>query len=241
VHNYERLEKIYYKKQIIKFSIIIGAVIIFSVLINVLYFNYKKYFIAESNNTALNSTNREINKSVTVAKNTVKEIKFEVKKIKKETEKIESNKNSNEELLKLSFEIPKISLKTKKVEKKSKKIVEQKEVKKIEKKVPVKNVIIEEDNVDINELVKFFNNSPSFDLAIQIAEYYLNKNNLDLAKKWALKANSLDPSRYESWKIFAIILIKKNEKDKAKEVLKTYLNDYGENDEVEKLLRSINE
>jgi hypothetical protein len=62
-----------------------------------------------------------------------------------------------------------------------------------------------------------------------------------MAKLWALRANSINPDRFESWKIFAIILIKRNEKAKAKEVLQTYLNDYGQNEEIQKLLRSIDE
>jgi hypothetical protein len=41
--------------------------------------------------------------------------------------------------------------------------------------------------------------------------------------------------------MFALILIKKKNKAKAKEVLNIYLNDYGYNDEINKLLRSLDE
>ncbi|WP_024787894.1 hypothetical protein [Lebetimonas sp. JH369] len=110
----------------------------------------------------------------------------------------------------------------------------------IKAKIKEKPLIIEE-KVNINDLIKSYNQNPDYDIAIQISNLYLNKNMLDLAKLWALKANNLSPSKYESWKIFAIILLKKNQKQKAKEVLKTYLNDYGDNEKIEKLLRSIDE
>jgi predicted Zn-dependent protease len=61
------------------------------------------------------------------------------------------------------------------------------------------------------------------------------------AKLWALKANNIDPSKYQSWKMFAFILLKKNDKIKARKILKVYLNDYGDNDEIYKLLRSLDE
>ena len=68
---------------------------------------------------------------------------------------------------------------------------------------------------------------------------YFNKNNLQKAKEWALKANSINSENYQSWEMFAKILLRKNQKEKAKRVLKAYIQNYGYNENIENLLRSI--
>ena len=74
-----------------------------------------------------------------------------------------------------------------------------------------------------------------------ISKYYFSHQDYNNAESWALKANNMDPSKYQSWKMFALILLKKHQKNKAKKVLSIYLDDYGNNEEIEKLLRSIDE
>ena len=100
---------------------------------------------------------------------------------------------------------------------------------------------IKEESVNVEKLISTFQKHPSYEVAMIISQYFFNKRDYKKAKIWALKANNIDPSKYQSWKMFATILIKKNDKINAKEVLKVYLNDYGDNDEIYKLLRSIDE
>jgi len=108
---------------------------------------------------------------------------------------------------------------------------------KIEKKD--NKILIKEEKINIDQLIKKFSISPSFKTAIQIAKLYFEKNDLKNSQQWALKANSIDPYKYESWELFALILIKKGKNKKAKEILNIYLNDYGYNEKIEKLLRSL--
>lgn len=252
MHKYERLERLYYKKKLIKISLWIIFIVFVSIGINLAYLGFKK-----ENKTAKKhlKNNKEIN--ISVKHQTISFKKTYEKKIKNKTQHKSilqlvnkyKEKNSSK-ILTLEFVLPKIDevnlklpqeslnkIKDKKRESKEEK--KSNVVRNLQKKVENKPIIIEEDNASISDLIKSFNESPSFDLAIQISQFYLNKGYISLAKKWALKANSINPDRYESWKLFAIILLKMNKKEQAKEVLKTYLNDYGNNDEIRKLLRSI--
>jgi type III secretory pathway component EscV len=238
VHKYERLEKLYYRKQFLKIFI--------TFLIVVLFLFFILNLFNKNNETKTNNENRNVktekNLSVRTENNitqidTNKTIKI-AKKIEKNIskEKNETNITKHDTVLTFRFEFPKIDLnETNVVKKKSVKIS-----KKHSAHIVKKPIIIEE-KINVNELIKSFNINPSYDLAIQISQYYLNNNMLDLAKKWSLKANGIDPSRYESWRIFAIILLKRNKKDKAREILNIYLKEYKDNDEIKKLLRSINE
>jgi predicted Zn-dependent protease len=200
----------------------------------------------QDKNTTLEQKNI-IEKNSTNKKTFFYEKNLTLEKEKKDKNKTLKTNNTDNKKEVLSFIVPKVNLnennittKQKKSESKVKKNDKKTLKKVIKKEIKEKPLIIEE-KVNINDLIKSYNQNPDYDIAIQISNLYLNKNMLDLAKLWALKANNLNPSKYESWKIFAIILLKKNQKQKAKEVLKTYLNDYGDNDEIEKLLRSIDE
>ncbi len=107
---------------------------------------------------------------------------------------------------------------------------------------PNNKINIKETSIkNVNILIKKFNQNPNYDLAMMISKFFFDKNNLKKAQKWALKANEMDPERVESWIVFANILIREKKVNKAKEILKTYLNSYGQNDIIEKKLRSINE
>jgi hypothetical protein len=255
VHNYERLEKIYYKKKFFKFFIfflfIIFLIYLIYALLNVKNINAKKH-LSEVNRSKISkaAVKKENNLSLK-EKNNLKTQKINNLKVKE--------KNNTKKIVSMTFVLPKIDEnetssvnENKKLVKQSSKITQKNKINKVNDKKfsnneennkvkkTHKSLIIEE-KANINDLINAYTKKPSFELAINISEYYLNKNDLDLAKLWALKANSINPSRYESWKIFAIILLKKHQKNKAKEVLKTYLNDYGQNVEIKKLLRSIDE
>jgi hypothetical protein len=257
VHKYERLEKIYYKKKYLRiFFIIVIFIILSFVAVNFIFNiekksnvknNYKKPKITKTETNISETQIIQAEQNITKNHNDVNQtLTVDTNQTEKNLTKIKISKNDkniskdNIPLLTFTFTMPKIDLNITKADKKTdiKKSKSDNKPKKIKTK---KLSVIIEENININDLIKNFNNHPSFDMAIQISEYYLNKNYLNLAKKWALKANSINPERYESWKIFAIILIRKNEKEKAKEVLKTYLNDYGENNEIKKILRSIDE
>jgi hypothetical protein len=154
--------------------------------------------------------------------------------------------NNNSTTPKLTFIVPDIKTKPKEIKQSDKKqpishpnIVKNKEDKKI--KNETSNTFIKEKSADIKNLIDTFKKAPSYDIAIMISKYYLARKDYDNAKLWAIKANNMEPSKYQSWKMFALILLKKNKKNKAKNVLSIYLDDYGNNEEIEKLLRSIDE
>jgi len=238
VHKYEKLEKIYYRKKFFRFLFVIFILIVLIILIFSFFKKQPKKHIKNGTNNKIKIIKKDVNK--TKDKNQTKILNkknFISKKFNKEKNITKKNKENNKTILSpiLKFTIPKIEFNNT-VQNQNKNI-------KVKKKLTtnIKKPIIVEENINIKDLINSYNKNPTFDLAIQISEFYLNKNDINLAKLWALKANTLNPSRFESWKIFAIILLKRNEKEKAKEVLKTYLNDYGENEEIEKLLRSINE
>jgi len=225
VHKYERLERYYYKKKI--FKIVLIVFVILSVIGVSLFF-------------FINNQHKNTKKSISTKKTTLKEVTKKAKKVEKTKkiikQKVQTVKHSDSSI-KLSFILPSIKIE----EPKKVKVPKQKEVKPVKKILPHKKNLIIEEKMDIKDLINSFNQNPSYDVAIRISNYYLNHNNLALAKNWALKANNINPSKADSWKIFAIILIKQKNIQKAKEVLKIYLNDYGENPEITKLLRSLND
>ena len=230
MHRYEELERLYYKRLYIKFFLIFVLIVIVSIAF---YFFLKE----EKSKKIENSTHKE--KEVT--KVVKKEINVtQVEKIKK-VEKVEK-KPKVEKTQELKFILPNIDFiepveeKVANKEYKKEKTVSQpiQKIKKIEK------VEIKESSVNLNDLIKEYNKNKDYNLAITIAKIYLNKNDLKKAQIWALNANSLQPSKPESWVIFADILIKKKEIQKAKEILKTYINSYGSNNVIEEKLRSIN-
>ena len=247
MHKYERLEKIYYKKKFLKIFFII---LIITVILGIVFFFkniqkrdlshkteniLKKHIIKKESNTTFNKNKHkklEIKKIIEqkdIKNKNIKEIKKEVKhNFSFILPPIEIDKNET----KTTIDNRKYFNHTKETNKTS---IKQ------EKKVSSKKVLIVEETINIQDLINSFHQNPTYNLAIQIATYYMNKNKLDRAKLWALKANNINPSKADSWKIFAIILIKQKKLIKAKEVLKIYLNDYGENPEIKKLLRSINE
>jgi len=261
MHRYDELEKLYYKNKIKKYAIIF---ILFIIAFFTGLFLYKTYLM--SNKKTQETKKIDVNFKKIINQKTIiktdKIIENEKKsRVKVEIKNKDNNQNSTKTFLSknisaektsnkkkaipnLSFVIPEIKdfNKTKDETKHTKAPVKNKEKPKKEEVKNKKTVPeIKEEQINIIELIKSFNKRPSYDTAMVVSRYYFKNNDLKNAKLWALKANNIDPSKYESWKMFALILLKKNDKIKAKEILKIYLNDYGDNDEIYKLLRSIDE
>jgi len=247
MHRYEELEKLYYKKKYKKIFlyflfVFISSLAVFSIL-KLISFNNVKHIKnkAESKITKNIKSNitKRLNEVNITEKNLSKQNKNEHKKPKNIKTEVKSQINEkNNTSFNLTFILPQIK------ENKEKKPASKKPALKVkEKNKTTKNVqpLIKENKADLKSLKASFYKFPNYSTAMTIANIYFSKKDLANAKIWALKANNIDPSKYESWKMFAMILLEKNDKIKAKEVLKIYLNNYGENEEISKLLRSINE
>jgi len=242
MHRYEELEKKYYKYKLKK---VIGAFLFILLGIgSIFYYTFynKRPSLKQENNISLD-----------IKKDNIDILEFNTSSAK--NLKQDKDKNKTTALMMLSFNIPKLEeLKKEELKLKNKKQnnLNQKssndsnlskldsnssKIKSDEKKD--NKFSIKEEKANLNLLIKKFSTSPSFETAIQIAKLYFEKDDLKNSQQWALKANSIDPRRYESWELFALILIKKGENKKAKEVLNIYLNDYGYNEKIEKLLKSL--
>jgi len=238
MHRYEELEKLYYKKIFLK---IFFYFIFFILFIGGVIFLFKNIHLFKNNKLKKVSKikiekKRDINKTINKknSKNNVKP-----KKIKQ--------KNNEKNNQKLKFILPNINLiKEPKIVKKENEnnvskennISKIKNIKK-EKNKQIKKISIIENNANINVLVKEYKQNKNYDVAMTIAKIYFEKNDLKQAQIWALNANSLNPSKPDSWLLFADILIKQNKLKKAKELLKAYIDSYGNNDIIEKKLKIL--
>jgi len=254
MHRYEELEKLYYKNKIKKY--LIAAVLTAAIAGGGFY--YYKTSIDRQVKKKIEEVNKKLKKDaqkvkkhnleknvqtktdhITDKNKTIKRLKQERPHFKEVTRKKEESLTPN-----LSFVIPKIT-KDEPVKVKPKPVkVKNKQAVKENRPAEIKNQsgsIIKEESINVHQLISSFNKEPKYDTAMLISKYYFNNNDYKNAKLWALKANNINPAKFQSWKMFAMILLKKNDKIKAKEVLKIYLNDYGDNEEIYKLLRSIDE
>ena len=253
MHRYEELEKKYYKyklKKVFLFSIILvgSGFVLYYVFFNKTH----KYtiFLKQDSNISLSNIKDNNVSSLNNINNTSLD---NLKKDKDHASELNSsslkNLKMNQEKNKISgmilyFNIPELEKEFKKedlIMKNEKKNHLQQKSSNIDSAIEKNNnkLLIKEEKVNISQLIKNFSLSPSFEIAIQIAKIYFENNDLKNSQQWALKANNIDPYRYESWELFALILIKKKEDKKAKEVLNIYLNDYGYNEKIEKLLKSL--
>ncbi|GAB6046135.1 membrane protein [Caminibacter profundus] len=230
MHRYEELEKLYYKRLIWKFFILI-LLFVFFVLIG--FYSYSK----KGKKIQANEENITMFKERTLKEK--KEIKsVEVNKSIKMDNKI--NKSND----KLVFVLPQIKEKdiTESIHQKNiQNVKKENKLNKVSK--DIKNtsiVVIKEKKVNIKELIQKYKEQPNYEIAMIIAKKYFDKD-LKKSQLWALKANNLDPKREESWLLFADILLKENKKQKAIEILNIYLDTYGENSKVMAKIRSINE
>ena len=243
MHRYEELEKLYYKKKkIFYFTIVMSVLLIGSAV-----------FFAINKLSSTQNVNKK-NKTVSVKKVTPKKKvkKEENKTVKREIIKpVTETKPKEKKEFKLEFILPNIAevkvpkeKHAKKIKKASEKPVLKPKPKKIANNlevVEIPDVKLHVQKVDINKLIKSFNSSPNYDLALNISKEYLKINDIKNAQKWALKANVMEPERVDSWIQFADILLKQGKKEKARQILRVYIDSYGENEEINRKLRSINE
>jgi len=226
MHRYDELEKLYYKKLYLKIVIVF---LIITLIVISLFFSLKKHKKQVRFNTVVvkvKKNKKENNVSIPKPKRVVKNVK---KTIQKEKQK---------EMVILNFVLPdinaiKVSFQNNETKKITKKTVK-------EKKQP-EQFSIKEKEVSLKKLINKYESNKNYDLALTIAKIYLKRNDLENAKKWALKANNLSPSKAESWILFADILIKENDMEKARNILEVYIHSYGKNDKIENKLRSLND
>lgn len=252
MHKYEELEKLYYKKKYKKIFTIIITSLFFIVGIGYL-------FNINNNSSKTNIKKEKIEKNVSKYTKNIKKIDNNIeknitKKIEKK-DKIKRKVNTIKVVKKLILYpvFPDISdlehNKTSKIKDKEVKKIKQLE-KNITKKVEKKQNIEKKDRIQIKiivksrldslkEAIKLYNNAPEYNLAIKIANSYFDNKDYENSIQWAKKANKLKPEDRESWYIFAKGLLKQNKPKQAKKVLMAYLDNYGADKKIEKLLRSI--
>jgi len=224
VHRYEELEKIYYRKLFLKYFftfIVLGGVIGGG------YYLYK---------------NPQYLKLLEIKED--KKVVNKVEVSQSNSKKVEVN--NTKEVKAIEFVVPKEALNkklpnpttTKKIVKPAQKVVAQS----VHQRASlISETRIREKKVSIVSLERRFKESKSYDLAIILAKRYLRMNNLKKAQYWALRANELDPQKPDSWIVFAKILAKQGKKDKAIQVLNTYIDSYGENEVVNNTLNELKE
>jgi len=103
---------------------------------------------------------------------------------------------------------------------------------------PIK-IIVQTKEPTINDFIKSFNNSPSYDIAIKISKLYFKNSKYEKSIEWVKKANNINSENYESWYFFAKSLVKLGKRKKAEKILKAYIETYGKNQKIENLLRSL--
>ncbi len=243
MNRYDELEKLYYKKKFKKifFFFLVFIIFVFMMYYFIAYIKPFKKIIFKTKKTVLQKKQKPI-KDVN---NTVK-IKKEIKKHNMAHKNIQKETNNQ-----LKFILPDINStadinstikQNKKIIQKTKTIPQKKLIKKTPNTtVNLNKIKIIEISVNEKALIKKYKKAPNYDLAIMISQAYLKKNKLSQAQNWALKANTLNADKPDSWILFSDILIKKHNIKKAKEILKAYINSYGPNDIIDKKLRSIDE
>ena len=243
MHRYEELEKLYYKKIIIKYVILFVAVI---VLFVIGFFIYRSYYNKniQTNKETVKKADKEIKKSPKRVKKTPKTVKKKIKPPTLKTPKVQ--KKSVNHIEKLHFILPNISnvsSKQQNISQKPNELKTKNKIKEIEinHTANISKINIIEKTPDLKTIIKRFYETKDFDLAVLISKIYFKKGNLKNAQIWALRANNINPSSYKSWILFADILLKEKKLKKAQEILKVYVESYGQNDIIEKKLRSIND
>ena len=233
MHRYEEYEKLYYKKLFFKYFTLF---LVFIIILMGTFFiiRYKKNI--KKDNSSIKTNN--------FSKNDIKKNKKPVS-INKNINKTDKQEKNIESLHFVLPDISKLDFKKRIVKHKKEKEIKLTKMKEIDLNHTANlgnlKIKIVEKKPQLKILIKKFNNTKDFDLAILISKIYFQKGDLKNAQIWALKANNINPSSYKSWILFANILIKENKIAKAKEILRFYINSYGQNDIIEKKLRSLND
>ena len=237
MNNYEELEKIYYKKKRIEyiqkgfFLFIIIAILYF--FISFLFLNTKPNIKSSYNSYNKESNNKKIGKVEITQKLSlnpifpkviIKEDREEITKEKKE--KKEKNKTINNQKI-VNQHLETENLGNNEIDKNSE-----------NKNSPIK-IVVQTKEPTIEDFIKSFNNSLSYDMAIKISKLYLKNSKYEKSIEWAKKANNINPENYESWYFFAKSLVKLGKRKKAEKILKAYIESYGKKPKIENLLRSL--
>jgi len=249
MHRYEELEKLYYKKKYIKYSLI-GGVSIFILFLTIFLFTNNNTTPKKVVNSKQIPQKTETSTKLKKSNNTQKENNTTRKLIVKElsTPKKEINKTIIKELKKLTLYpiYPEVELNNSGVVKsnviKNNKVTPPKQ----SLTTPIKTqspsslkIVIKSNPETITGLIDSYNHLPDFDIGLKISKLYFKQNNYTKSIEWAKKANKLNPENYETWYLFAQSLVKLGKINKAKQVLIAYINAYGPNQKIEKLLRSL--
>lgn len=274
MHRYEELEKLYYKKKLLK----IFSISAFFLAILAIFFIYGNQIVVKKNKKnekppikSVTQNDSKVSKKKSVSKlnktttKTTENKKSDIQKQKKSKTVSTTTKDKNSTNVvvdktnenSLNFILPDTSVIPMPSASNEKSVQKKKNASKIEVKNKTKNKKISstpaktvkhkitfhlsETTLTLNKAISQFNTNPSYDLAIIIAQEYYKKGDLNKAQKWALKANNLNPQKPGSWLLFADILLKKGNKQKALEILKIYEQTYGTSQIIENKIRSINE
>jgi predicted Zn-dependent protease len=146
------------------------------------------------------------------------------------------SKIKNKKKVKKNIVIRKISpviKEMKKVKVEEKKLIKPKTVKpktvKV-KTVKVKKITLDEEKVlkenSLNILMILEKKKPTYQTALDLANYYFKNKDYQKASKWAIVATNRKPKKEKAWIIYAKSKIKLNQKGIAKKALKIYLLKY---------------
>ena len=222
---YEELEKLYYKRKYLKIFrnslLLIGIILIY----------------LQNMKLSQKNTTKEIKK---IEKNTTKSHIKQTKIIKHIQKNNSQPKKIKPEIKKLTLYpiFPEINMSKKPIVKEKVKTNKPQKKEKKQPKPEIK-IIIKTQKQTLESLINAYNISPDYDQAIKIAKIYFDKKNYQKTIEWSKKANKFKPEDSQSWLLFAKSLIQLGKEKKAKEVLIAYLNTYGADKDIEKLLRSI--
>ena len=106
----------------------------------------------------------------------------------------------------------------------------------IKSSVELSDNIIKTKKMTLQELQKLYSSRKSYDLAIKIAQSYYEKGAYAQAMEWAKRANKLNRQKEEAWILYAKTLYKLGKKEKAKQLLKIFL-EYKDSQEAKQLLK----
>ena len=96
--------------------------------------------------------------------------------------------------------------------------------------------LIETESLNLKKLQNLYASRKSYDLAMRIAKAYYEQKDLKNALVWAKRANRLDRQKEEAWILYAKTLYELGRREKAKLVLRIFL-DYKDSKKAKKLLK----
>ena len=118
----------------------------------------------------------------------------------------------------------------------------EKNITKKPKIIKVKKLNIDEDKIlnqhSLDTLMILEKKKPTYQTALDLANYYFKNKNYQKASKWATVATNREPKNDKAWIVYAKSKIKLNQKGIAKKALKIYLLKYRSR-EISTLLNSI--